>query len=112
MKVYQFVPNPLNKGPERPGAEAGPKAAKPGSPDFAAMLKAASSPATAGPGSPDGAVSQENIRALRLPPADELGRAGSLLNRLNTDIRAANPETLKNVHNLEGLVYVYSKAGV
>lgn len=113
MKILQFIPNPLNKAPERTNPEAGPGAGKTGAPksDFAAILKAASSP-PARPEGPGGTVSQENLRALKLPGADELGQAGSLLNRLNTDIRAATPELLKSVHNLEGLIYVYSKSGV
>lgn len=114
MKILQFIPNPLNKAPERTSPEAAPSSVKAGASktDFAAMLKAASAQPSARPDGPGGTVSQENLRALKLPPADELGMAGSLLNRLNTDIRAATPEALKSVHNLEGLIYVYSKSGV
>lgn len=114
MKILQFIPNPLNKAPDKPSNESASDAAKAGASktDFAALLKAASAKPPSGPEGPGGTVSQENLRALKLPTADELGRAGQLLNRLNTDIRAATPEALKSVHNLEGLIYVYSKSGV
>lgn len=110
MKILQFIPNPLNKAPERTRPEPAPNSSQAGvsKTDFAAILKVASTR----PDGPRGTVSQENLRALKLPTAGDLGQAGSLLNRLSADIRAATPEVLKNVHNLEGLIYVYSKSGV
>ena len=110
MKIFQFMPNSLNKAPDKTNTEKlrnGPKTGKTAGGDFASVLKAASG--RAGPAGAGGAVSQENLRASRLPSSTDLGQAGLLLSCLDSDIRAATPEMLRNVHNLEGLVYVYSK---
>ena len=112
MKIYQFMPNSLNKAPDKTTAEKIRNATetKPPGGDFASVLKAASTRQTAGaPPGAGGAVSQENLRASQLPSSTDLGQAGELLSCLTDDIRAATPEMLKRVHNLEGLIYVYSK---
>ena len=103
MKIFRFTPNPLmNKvsGPTRTERATASGA------DFASVLKAASGRPSNGPG---GVISLENQRALQLPPPSDLGQAGRLLGRLDSDIRSSTPEVLNRLHNLEGLVYVYSK---
>ena len=103
MKILQFTPNPLMtkiSAPARTGRAAAPGA------DFASVLKAASGRSSGGPG---GVISLENQRALQLPPLSDLGQAGRLLGRLDSDIRSSTPETLNRLHDLEGLVYVYGK---
>lgn len=107
MKIYDFKANL----PPKVGDSGRSKAPADTGSDFEAALKAASG-RPAGASSPAGAVSQENCRALQLPPLSELGMAGRLLNQLGADIRAASPEILKSVHNLEGLIYVYNKNSI
>ncbi len=108
MKILQFTPSSLNKAPDKISPDRTPAGS---GADFASALKAASSRFTTPSAGPGGTVSSENQRALRLPSPGDLGRAGHLLQRLDADIRASSPEALKNVHSLEGLIYVYSKAG-
>jgi len=104
MKIFQFTPN-IIKSPETAKKSAGPGRTEGGS-DFGSVLKkAAAKNESAGPG---GAVSLENRRALQVPSAGDLGLAGRLLGLLKSDIQAASPEALNNVHNLEGLIYVYN----
>ena len=103
MKIFQFTPNPLMT--KIPGPARTERAAAPGA-DFASALKAASSRSS---GEPNGVISLENRRALQLPPLSDLGQAGRLLGRLDSDIRSSTPEVLNRLHSLEGLVYVYSK---
>ena len=118
MKIFQFTPPSPLKVSEVQTQEAlaatrktGAKNSSAGSaPDFASVLKCAAEKDAALSGGPGGAVFQENRRAMQLPPQSELGLAGRLLNLLNSDIRRANPEALRNVHNLEGLIYVYNNA--
>jgi hypothetical protein len=124
MKILQFTPPPAatntHKGPDSAGRAAGG--------DFASLLKQQRDAAESKPshlnapaameygrpvlGAPagvaGGVISLENQRALKLPPLNDLGQAGQLLGRLDSDIRAATPEMLNRVHNLEGLVYVYT----
>lgn len=102
MKILKFEPILPSKIPEskRPSTSDGP--------DFESVIKSVAKRPASSPAS-TGAVGRENYRALTLPSASELGMAGQLLSRLGADIRAASPEMLKNVHNLEGLIYVYNK---
>lgn len=104
MKILQFTPNPLiNKpGPNRTGGAAA------SGPDFASALKTAARRSQSVSDGPGGVISLENQRATQLPPPGDLGQAGRLLVHLDKDIRASTPEALNNLHNLEGLVYVYS----
>ena len=105
MKILKFTPVLPTQGPEKNRSQN--QTIQNGANDFESLLKSASErPA---PAASTGAVGQENSRALQLPPLSELGMAGQLLNRLSADIRAASPETLKSVHSLEGLIYVYHK---
>ncbi|MDR1920879.1 MAG: hypothetical protein LBS31_03950 [Candidatus Adiutrix sp.] len=102
MKIYQFTPPPALTGAR--DAKASEKTAQPV--DFASVLKTASCPR---PNAPGQAVSLENQRATHLPSLADMGLAGQLLGFLERGILSATPETLRNVHNLDGLVYVYSK---
>ncbi len=109
MKILQFMPGSINKTLEAKNGQEVKQRLEAGQ-DFASILKTVSS--QAGESGPGGAVSLENQRALQLTSQGDLGAAGRLLNLLKADIRAAKPESLKNVHNMEGLIYVYNKAGI
>ena len=109
MKIFQFTPNALAKTTQQTGG--GKNTEAPGK-DFASYLKKASSPQSPSALPESGQnVIMENLRALQLPSLNDLGQAGRLLGRLDSDIRAATPEALRNVHNLEGIIHIYSKAG-
>ncbi len=111
MKIYQFTPNPLKKALEKNGPErAGPNTKAVAGPDFASVLKAVSPRPSPPAGSAGQIVSLENQRARDLPSPGDLGQAGLLLGRLQDDIRAASPAVLRDVHSLEGLVYIYAKS--
>ena len=75
--------------------------------DFAKILNQISKPAVSG--NSGTAVSMENIRASQIPPLADLGTAGLLLGRLNSNIMSSSPEALGNVHSLNSLVQVYGK---
>jgi hypothetical protein len=102
MKIYQFTPPSALTGAR--DAKASEKTAQPL--DFASVLKTASRTRPSAPGQ---AVSLENRRAAHIPSPADMGLAGQLLGFLERGILSATPETLRKVHNLEGLVYVYSK---
>ncbi|MDR2724640.1 MAG: hypothetical protein LBC90_00955 [Candidatus Adiutrix sp.] len=101
MKILQFTPPPK---PERPKPGRRPEAG-----DFDGLLKQFQASGSAG--GPGGLISLENRRARQLPPVGELEEAGRLLGRLDQAIRSAPAEILSRVHGLEGLLYVYTKAG-
>ncbi|MDR0881389.1 MAG: hypothetical protein LBP55_02425 [Candidatus Adiutrix sp.] len=101
MKILPFTPNLAPRALEKTGNKAGKTSQ---TTEFAAVLRETRS---AGVGD---TVSLENHRALKLPPPGDLGRAGQLLRGLATDIRSASPETLRKVHNLEGLIYIYNRS--
>lgn len=111
MKIFQFTPNVRPETLIRPGAERPGDSPKPGAAgtDFSALLKEASSRSEMRPNGSGKIISLENQRARQLPSPADLGQAGQLLGRLDAAIRSASPETLRGVHNLEGLVYVYAK---
>ncbi len=111
MKIFQFTPHVRPETSTGPGAGRAPEAPKPGAPgaDFSALLKEASSRPAVRPDGSGRIISLENQRARQLPSPTDLGQAGRLLGRLDSAIRAASPETLRNVHNLEGLVCVFAK---
>lgn len=98
MKVIHFKPHPWSLDSGAPPRSRRPAAGEGG---FAAHLK------NAGLAEADSLVSQENQRALRLPPALDLSQADRLMSRLSRTIRAASPETLRRVHALEGLLCLY-----
>lgn len=105
MKIYQFPsPPPTRVQDKKIGGPQG------GEGDFASVLKETAGqsrkPVSGGSG---GIISIENQRALHIPPPVDLGLAGLLINRLKADISSSSPQTLENVHNLEGLIYVYNK---
>lgn len=109
MKIYQFTPISPPKDTMAPEKTARKNKAPDG--DFAGFLKTASAgeaPQGAA-GNPGRVISMENMRALRLPSATDLGTAGKLLGRLEKAIKSASMETLEKVHNLEGLLYIHNK---
>ncbi|MGL4208972.1 MAG: hypothetical protein ACRCTY_06245 [Candidatus Adiutrix sp.] len=101
MKIYQFtVPLAENKKINNKSSKKLPE-----EDNFAQILKTSSKKASSALG---GVISLENKRAANQPSAEDINQATNLLMRLNDNIRHATPEALKKVHDLEGLVYVYS----
>ena len=102
MKIINFTPNPAVKVNGKNGAGNTEHGG-----GFAKILNGLSGPsATANPGK---TVSLENVRASQIPSSVDLGMAGLLLGRLNSNIKASSPDVLNNVHKLDGLVQIYSK---
>ncbi|UQZ88890.1 hypothetical protein C4J81_06650 [Deltaproteobacteria bacterium Smac51] len=113
MKIYQFTPVSPPKESRAADKTGLDKAGGPDG-DFASFLKKASTGESASPpgeavANPGRVISMENMRALKLPSATDLGAAGKLLNRLESAIKSASLETLEKVHNLEGLLYIHNK---
>ena len=102
MKIFNFTPNPTAKVNGKNGTgntELGG--------GFAKILNGLSGPGAAA--NPGKTVSLENVRASQIPSSVDLGMAGLLLGRLNSNIRLSSPDVLNNVHKLDGLVQVYPK---
>jgi hypothetical protein len=90
---YQTTSSVSNRRPTRPTEGA----------DFQANLEAVSG---RGPEILD-KITNENHLACQGAAIEDVNSAGSLLSSLLGQIRTANPGSLQNVHNLDGILYYF-----
>ncbi|MDR1577500.1 MAG: hypothetical protein LBT86_04640 [Deltaproteobacteria bacterium] len=53
------------------------------------------------------AIFSENLKASQGVSPEDLGKAGQLVKALIGQIQTAEPQQLKKIHNLDGILYYY-----
>lgn len=102
MKVFNFTPNHAT----RVNVKTGKTKTELGN-GFANILNGLPEPTAAA--NPGKTISMENVKASKIPSPADLGTAGLLLGRLNSNIRASSPDILNNIHKLDYLIQVSTK---
>ena len=109
VKIFQFTPQ-LTIKPEQMIKNTTSSGQPSGVNDFSKILAATTATSTST--LPKGAgqiISLENHRASNPPPSfDGLGPVKNLLGQVHSNILNSTPEQLNKMHNLEGLIHVYS----
>jgi hypothetical protein len=101
MKIIPFKPQAppaAASRPEKPSRDAGQVSA------FEAELRAAGR--MTAPNVVD-KISLENRLASQGAAPDDVDAAGSLLSALLSSVKAASPETLQKVHDIDGILYYF-----
>lgn len=102
MRIFQF--DPLVPKEARGRAESPSPDRKAGeAPSFEAELR------KAGRGSPGvvDKITSENLLASQGADLVDVDAAGSLLNSLVAGVYASSPESLRKVHNIDGILYYF-----
>jgi hypothetical protein len=97
MKILPFEPHQI-KSPAREGGRPNSHQTL----SFESELKNSQS-------APTGldAVISENLKAAGGASQEDLGQAGCLLQTLLAQIKSVEPQELRKVHNLDGILYYY-----